>query len=328
MENPTDDPNLEQALRFFADAESRVNAEAAFNRYLERETDAAQRARAYFRLGYMFAAGSRSGRAEKMDQAKAEEYYRKAIEAVPNGLSIETVLARTQSASIGEDADERFRRRVENYRWLRSIDHSSIASNVLLNPSEKIGGVTVGEWDGESVEVDGRVRAQLSVRRVTVDPKVTRERRVRDIAGLLEDVELTTAGNLATGASESSAPERNLNLLVREFPGTPAEASARRAFRRLGLAAPPKLSPPPPPAPSPPAQVVDLPVVVPSPAVEPGVANDVAHSAVGTAVAQQDANGSLHKLYIIVLIALGVIVLIVGGVVWYHRVEERRGKMA
>ena len=221
MENPSDDPDLKVGLS--SATSSRSTAEAALMNYLEREKDPHQRARAYFRLGMLFSVNSRPDIGEPLEREKAEHYFRQVLTEVPEGLSTETLFARTQLASLGSTTDEKFERDLELLKWMNSLDPESFEQRIMLHPSETDRPVVVQEREVQAAAKEG-ADVSLKITRTRLPEKYWRERRGQEFRDLFDRVRETTVMNLESEAEGSSNPKGNEQRLRRELDPRPIES--------------------------------------------------------------------------------------------------------
>lgn len=238
IQNPQNDPDLELAMKYDylgksmleRQNTSRELAEKHYLKYLERATDSQQKARIYFKLGYMFSTGTRKDKGEAPDHKKAIKYFEEVLKEQPNGISRETLFARTHMASLGNDVDDRFRQQIDIYKYLRQLDAKVIQKNIMVAdlPSERK--VATREISRKAGENGGEVIIGVTVES---DPEVLKKERVRNLTELAKAVTESERTNTLFSALSSTAPKKNLELLIQAFPQDPIAELASEKLREL-----------------------------------------------------------------------------------------------
>ena len=182
---------------------SQAQAEHWYLQYLSHATDKSQRAKVYFQLGYIHAAGARPNTDDKRDHAKARRYMEAAIEANPTGLCQELVFARTHLASLQERREDRISKRLEVYQWLATLDERALAENLVLpQPRPK------PAHDAAAPAVDAMQQAVAD----------TRAQAIARLAALVQALRRTEAVNIVADASSSQFPETELRRIAGVLP--------------------------------------------------------------------------------------------------------------
>ncbi|QQE10645.1 hypothetical protein JD969_14200 [Planctomycetota bacterium] len=200
------DPDLHKAM--LHDAEStggnrvlanRQLAEKYYLKYLERETDTAQRAYVYTQLGILYTTNIQTEKGEESNDEIAERYLKLAIKEEPERINMVMLRARNHQIGHSLSYDERFEKKLEIYKWLISFTKESIREK-WMKPK------------GTSGPSDRKYNAFI-----------------RNFPGLVS----TSMVNMVSSIGSTSEPEKNLQRIVDEVPNTPAAEYARRYLEFL-----------------------------------------------------------------------------------------------
>ncbi|MCD6394881.1 MAG: hypothetical protein J7M40_15430 [Planctomycetes bacterium] len=110
------------------DLVDRDKAVRFYKAYLEEYPESINRAKVLSRIGMNYAQYEDEEKGVSRNYDIARDYFRKAIEADPDFVCYETIVARTNLASIAERGDKRFSERLNACKWLDSCSDDYIRS--------------------------------------------------------------------------------------------------------------------------------------------------------------------------------------------------------
>ena len=223
----------------FADDRELVDRDKAIQHYLAylREyPDTFNRPKVLTQIGCLYAQYRDPESGVETNYEKAKPYFKKAIEAAPELVCWDTIIARTNLASLTERGAPRVEARIKAYKWIHTRTAQQIRDSVQAE-MEQGGGIT-WHWPpglSEAAKQEAKRALRGGVRemhRKTQQRQI--EHRVSTLQEQIEAVKGVQATNMVADAAGSETPVFCLSKIVKELPGTGAAKKARKKLREIG----------------------------------------------------------------------------------------------
>jgi len=226
-------PTLEEAKRVCPFSEKdpalhdRDKAARLYLEYLDENPDTVNKSAVLAHVGLLYLYAIDDDKEVYRDVEKAREYLRQAVEAAPDYICKNTILARTNLACMYPAGLERMRARIETYKWLMDLTDEQIRESARREAA--YASVEIHDLDANTVErkpIYGDPEHMPEI-----DSAIEREAvRTRKFATTFAE---ETGVNLVYDALGSELPEAALAEAAKELEGYPVDALVREKLSEL-----------------------------------------------------------------------------------------------
>jgi hypothetical protein len=234
--NYEDSENLESAMKHCPshaqnrDIIDREKAVKFYLSYLAEYPDTINRPKVLCRIGMLYAQYENKEKGLSRDFEAARDYFKKAIAVDPDFICYETIVARTNLASIAETREKRFEDTLETCKWLESISDGLIKDSIKKEASfqkpEYVFEDSITDKQKQEIINNGKLTAtEMPQHKSQID------RDVKELKSTINTIKKSTETNLLYGALSTSVPEASLKRIINTLKG--AEIT-QRASQELG----------------------------------------------------------------------------------------------
>ena len=214
------------------DLVDRDKAVSFYKAYLEEYPHSINRAKVLSRIGMNYAQYEDEEKGVSRNYDIARDYFRKSIEVDPDFVCYETIVARTNLASIAERGDKRFSERLKVCKWLESVSDDQIRSSV--KKEIKLQGSQHNYVDAMEEQKQEMMEKLNAIKSSRANSNI--ERSVKEVRSTLSVIKKSAETNLLYGAFSTTVPEASLRRIIVELHGTEiAERAAQELVKLMDL---------------------------------------------------------------------------------------------
>ena len=211
------------------DLVDRDKATSFYKAYLKEYPDSINRSKVLSRIGMNYAQYENKSKGVSRNFDIASDYFKEAIKADPDFVCYETIVARTNLASIAKPGDEQFSERLKVCKWLESISDDQIESSArreieLQMPVRTFYHVTE-EQKQELAEKFDATESSLA--------KWELEISVKKLRSTVTAIKKSAETNLLSSVFSTSAPGASLERITIELPGTEVAERAAQELEKI-----------------------------------------------------------------------------------------------